>query len=158
MTADGIKIEGSGSTVDKGNAIEQEGSGEEGEQDELGCGFCAFVAVLVERHDGRHGHGGEFETDEEHQEVTARNHKVHPQKGEEGDEVELPLLDEVFFARKPFVSHQKGHDGAHVEHGLDDNSHLCGHVHSAECLTESHTTSAGDGTSGEKVEERVNSK
>ena len=129
---DTVEVEGAGDTVDEADAEEQQGSGEECEQNELGTGFGAFVAVLVEGHGGSHGDAGGFKTDEEHEEVSAGNHEVHSKQCEEGDEVELALLYQVFLARQPFVGHQEGDDGADGEDALDDGHHRGVLIHASE--------------------------
>ena len=66
-----VKVERTRGTVDEGDAVEQEGAGEEGQEDELRAGFGTLHAAFVEGHQCCHGHGSQFEADEEHQEVAA---------------------------------------------------------------------------------------
>ena len=48
--------------------------------------------------EGSHGDGCQFQSDEEHEEVTGPNHEIHSEECEERKEVELALLHEVFRA------------------------------------------------------------
>ena len=147
--ADFAEIERARSSVDERHAIEEQRAGEEGEQDELRAGLGTLEAALVERHERRHGHGSEFETDEEHEEVAAGKHQIHAEKGEEREEVELSLLHEVLFAAEPFVRHEEHYDCAHVENALHDGHHRRVLVHAAE------RGGFGRLTAGQQVEERV---
>lgn len=129
---DFIKIERAGGTIDEADAVEQQGAGEEGEEDELRAGFCTFVAFLVKSHEGCHGDGGEFEADEEHEEVAAGYHEIHTEECEEHELIELSLLYPVLFAAEPLVAHEEDNDDTDVEDGLHDGGHRRGLIHAAE--------------------------
>ena len=126
------EIERAGSAIQQGDAVEQEGGREEGEEDELGAGFCALGALLVVGDEGRHGDGGELKADEEHQEVAAGDHEVHAEEGEQGDGVELALLDTVLGGSEPLGRHEEDDDGADIEGGLEGGHHAGALVHTAE--------------------------
>ena len=55
--------------------------------------------------------------------MTAGNHEVHTQEGEEYQHIELTLLDKVLLAAQPFVSHEEDNERTHVEHRLEDGHH-----------------------------------
>ena len=147
--ADFAEIERARGSVDERHAIEEQCAGEEGEQDELRAGLGTLEAALVERHECRHGHGGEFKADEEHEEVAAGNHQIHAEERKKREEVELSLLHEVLFAAEPFVRHEEHDDGAHVENALHEGHHRRVLVHAAEC------GGFGRFAAGQQVEEGV---
>ena len=146
-----VEVEGARDAVDERDAVEEQGAGEESEEDVLGTGLSTLRALLVEGHECRHGHGGEFETDEEHEEVSAGNHEVHAQQGEEHELVELALLDEVLLAAEPLVGHEEGDEGAEVEHGLHHGHHGRVLIHAAKSLSRRSTAA------GQEVERGVHS-
>ena len=49
----------------------------------------ALIAMLVESDKGTEGKGGCLKTDDEHKEVTARNHQIHTEKRQEGQFIEF---------------------------------------------------------------------
>ena len=73
----------------------------EGQKNEFGTSFGAFLALLVVGYQGGHRDGGQFESDEEHDEMATGNHEVHAKKREEHHGVELAHLDAVFSAVEP---------------------------------------------------------
>ena len=134
MAGDFVEVERAAGAIDEGDAVEQESAREEGGEDVLGSGFGAFPVLLGEGHEGGHGHGGELQADEEHEEVAGTDHEVHAEQRGEGEDVEFTLLDVVFFAFHPDVAHEEDDECADTEHAFEEGHHGGVDVHASEGL------------------------
>ena len=131
-----MEIEGSTRAVEERNAIEHERCRKQGEENELRAGFGTLIAHFVISHQRGHRHRGEFETDEEHEEMTCGDHEIHAQQGEERNDVEFALLHKILLARHPTMRHEEGDERADTQHGFDHNGHAIRHIHATEsCLS-----------------------
>lgn len=126
------KIERAGSAVDERQAVEQQGGREHRAQDELGAGFRAVVAVLVEGHEAGHGDAGHFQPDVEYQEMPGGHHEEHAQQGGERQHVELALFIMRVFPPQPFAALEEDKQRAGRKDGLDDGRERGVDVHAAE--------------------------
>ena len=94
-----------------------------------------MVAVFVEGHQSSHRDACRFQSDEEHQEVSCGNHKVHAQQCGEGQYVELALLDCRIGKTHPLVCHKEYDERTYTEDGLDDALYGLVVVHPAESVS-----------------------
>ena len=124
-----VEVERAGAAINQREAIEQQRTGEEGQEDKLGACLYAFVAVFVVGHKGGHRDRSQLQADEEHQEVAAGNHKVHTEQRKEGEQIELALLHQVLFAAEPLMSHEEDNERTYIEHGLYDGHHRSVQIH-----------------------------
>ena len=127
-----LEVEGARRAVYQRQAEQQQGAGEHGCQDILGTSLGGLEAELVEGDQSHHRDAGRFKSDEEHQEVSGRNHEVHAQQGGERQDVELALLDVVLLAAHPFVCHQEHDERAYAQDRLHDALGGRGDVHATE--------------------------
>ena len=78
----------------------------------LRAGFGTLIAHFVISHQRGHRYRGQFETDEEHEEMTCGDHEIHAQQSEERNDVEFALLHKVLFARHPTMRREEGDERA----------------------------------------------
>ena len=92
----------------------------------------AFIAVLVESHHGGKRKRCAFQTDDEQQEVTGRNHEIHAEKCHKQQFVELSAAHDHQLPVSPFTALDKHDENTHIEYILDHGAHIgCG-IHSGE--------------------------
>ena len=87
------KVERAYRTVYQRNAVKQQSAGEERGKDVLGACLGRVVAVFVEGNQGCHRDACRLQSDEEHQEVSGRNHEIHTKQGRECKHIEFSLFE-----------------------------------------------------------------
>ncbi len=92
----------------------------------------AFIAVLVKGDKGAEGERGCFKTDDEHQEVTARNHEIHAEEGQEHKLVEFTATDGHKLRVGPLDRLYKDDEDTYIENILDGGHDGGGDVHTGE--------------------------
>ena len=93
-----------------------------------------MVAVFVEGNQGCHRDACRLQSDEEHQEVSGRNHEVHTQQGGKCQNVELTLFDGSVWTAHPFVRHQEYNQCTYTEDGFHDALYRLIVIHAAESI------------------------
>ena len=129
-----FEVEGTRRTVNQGNTVQQQTTGEQCRKNVFGTGFGRVMAIFVEGHQGCHRNTCSLQSDEEQQEMSGGNHEIHTQQRTECQQIELTLLDDGIRQLHPLMCHQEDNQCTYTEDGLHDALYRCIVIHAAESI------------------------
>ena len=91
-----VDLRGAGGAEDQRDAVEQECGGEGAEQEVLDGGFRAAAGLLAVAGEDVGGDGGDFESDEDDQQLDGAGEQAHADGAEDDERVVLALVMAVF--------------------------------------------------------------
>ncbi len=112
-----VDLRGAGGAEDHRDAVEQEGGGEGAEQKVLDGRFRSAGGVLAVAGQNIGGDGGDFQRDEDQQQLDRAGQQAHSHRAEDDERVELALMMAVFGQGVEREQQRHQHDAAdeHVE-------------------------------------------
>ena len=119
QAGDLVDLRGAGGAEDQGDAVEKECRGEGAEQEVLDGGFRAAAGLLAVAGQNVSGDGGDFERDEDEQQLDGPGEQAHADCAEDDESIEFALVVAVCRERIE-RDEQRDEDDAADEHMEED--------------------------------------